>query len=319
MKVYDSLKEVVQESLQRSKPGPTTPGPVKGNNASMLTDTIEEFEKFVTSRIGRLKVAVNESAAMAASDARHAEQVIDDLKTKLATLEAKHRQSEDTLRSKDIANQKTEESLTAKIVALEAKLRETEEIVRGKDAIIQGLEQNTNTRIQDLEYQLKTKEKLLISRSKEVVDLKSELNRLKNGIKEMSSFFRQSEVLATVDGQNNSAVSSKGEANAADEKPARSQVKGKPAAATPPDAADENVSPGFFKQLTIELTQIIGPMAAMIVRDHVNALGETVESFPKVRVGELLETISAEISDEKIKNGFRERFAQINGHQLATL
>jgi len=318
MKMYDSLKEVVQETLQRNKTNPATPDPIKGNNASMLTDAVEELEKFIASRIGRLKVAVRESEALLAGEAQHAKQVIDGLKTNIAALEAKLRQTEDSSRSKEVAKQKTEEELTAKIEALGTKLRETEKIVRDKDTMVQGLEQNTHTRIQGLENQLKTKEKLLVSRSKEVIDLKSELNRLKNGIKEMSSFFKQSEVLGTVDGQNNSAVSSKGEMKSAGEKPAASRVQGQPAAVTPPDAAEENVSPEFFKQLTIELTQILGPMASMIVRDHVEALGETVEKFPKVRVSELLETISAEISDEKMKNGFRERFARVNGFQLAT-
>jgi hypothetical protein len=55
-------------------------------------------------------------------------------------------------------------------------------------------------------------------------------------------------------------------------------------------------------------------MAPLIVRDHVKSLGETMEQFPKARVRELLETVSSEILDEKVKTGFRERIAQINGH-----
>jgi len=314
MKMYDSLKEVVQETLQRNKTNPAAPAPVKANNASMLTDAVEELEKFVAYRIGRLKVAVNDSAAMAASDARHAELAIDGLKTNIAALEVKRRQSEDTIRSKDIANQKTEESLTAKIVTLEAKLRETEEIVRGKDTMIQGLMQNVNTRTQDLEFQLRTKEKLLVGRSREVIDLKAQLKHLRSGIKEMSSFFKQSEVLAAIEGHDGNALSRKGESEAAEEKLAAAQVQGKPIASPAPDAAQENVAPEFFDRLTLELTQTIGPMAPMIVRDHVNALGETMEKFPKARVGELLETVSAEILDEKVKTGFRDRLGQINGH-----
>ena len=315
--MYDSLKEVVQETLQRNKTNPAMPAPVAANKASTLTDAVEELEKFIAYRIDRLKAAINDSAATVASDARHAEQAIADLKTNIATLEAKLRQSEDAIRSKDVATQKMEESLNAKVVALEAKLREAEESARGKDSIIQGLEQNVNTRIQDLEDQLRTKEKLLVARSREVIDLKAQLEHLRNGIKEMSAFFKQSQVLAALEGQDSSAVSAKGEAPTADEKPVGSQVKGQPAAATPIDPTEENASPEFFKQLTLELTQTIGPMAPMIVRDHVKALGETMEKFPKARVGELLETVSAEILDEKVKTGFRERLAQINGHRLA--
>lgn len=307
--MYDSLKEVVQESLQRSKANPTAPSGTKGNNASMLDDAVEEIEKSVAYRIGRLKAAVRESAALLVSEAQHNEQVIDGLKTDIAALETKLRQSEDTSRSKEVAKQKTEAELTAKIEALGAKLRETENIVREKALIIQGLEQNTNNRIKDLENQLKAKETLLVSRSREVSDLKSQMNRLKNGIKEMSSFFKQSEVLATVDGQDNTAVSPKVDAN-----PASAHAKGEPFVPPAPAAAQEDVSPEFFKQLTLELTQTIGPMAPLIVRDHVKSLGETMEQFPKARVKELLETVSTEILDEKVKTGFRERVAQINGH-----
>jgi hypothetical protein len=197
---------------------------------------------------------------------------------------------------------------------LAAKLRETEHTVREKDVIIQGLEQSTNIIIQDLKNQLKAKETLLVSRSREVIDLRSQMNRLKNGIKEMSSFFKQSEVLATAGGQDNSAGSPKGDAKTAEENPASAQAKGKPIASPAPAGAQEDVPPEFFKQLTIELTQTIGPMASLIVRDHVNALGETVENFPKVRVRELLDIVSAEISDERVKSGFCERFAQIDRH-----
>ena len=314
MKMYDSLKEVVQETLQRSKANPTEPGGTKGNNASMLNDAVEELEKFVAYRIGRLKVAVRESAALLASEAQHTEQVIDGLKINIAALETKLRQSEDAIRSKDLASQKTEENFNARIAALEAKLKETDEIVRAKDAAIKSLEQNNSAKIDDLENQLKNKEKLLTSRSREVIDLKSQLELLRNGIKEMSSFFKQSEVLGIIEGQDSSAVSRKGESKTAGEKPAGDQAKGNPKASPAPDAAQENVSAEFFEQLTVELTQTIGPMAPLIVRDHVKGLGETMEQFPKARIKELLETVSSEILDDKVKTGFRERIAQINGH-----
>ena len=309
MKIYDSLKDVVQESLQRSKTSSTPSGLVKGNTASTLNDAVEELEKFVADRIGKLKVALKESAALVASDVQHAEQVIDDLKTNVAVLEAKLRETEDAIRSKELASQKTEESFNARIAALEAKLKETDEIVRAKDAAIKNLEQNNSAKIDALENQLKNKEKLLTNRSREVIDLKAQLEHLRNGIKEMSSFFKQSEVLGAIEGQDKSAVSRKGES-----KTAGAQATGEAMASLAADAGLENVSPEFFKQLTLELTQTIGPMAPLIVRDHVKAFGETIEQFPKARVKELLEAVSSEILDEKVKTGFRERIAQINGH-----
>lgn len=335
-KMYDSLKEVVQETLQRNKTNPATSvrakgnevvqetlqpnktNPtasvrVKGNNASMLNDEMDALEKMVVASLARLRNAVKEGEAMVASEAQRAEQVIENHKAKVAVLEAKLRETEETILGREVARQKTEANLTAGIATLQDALKQTEGIVREKESTIKSLEQDNSAKIHDLENQLKTKEKLLTNRSREVIDLKAQLELLKNGIKEMSSFFKQSEVLGVVEGQDKSAVSPKGEAKTAAEKTAPSQGQGK-SAATEPDATQEIISPEFFKQLTVELTQIVGPMASMIIRDHVKALGETAESFPKARVMELLETISTEILDEKVKTGFRDRLAQINGH-----
>jgi hypothetical protein len=48
----------------------------------------------------------------------------------------------------------------------------------------------------------------------------------------------------------------------------------------------------------------------MIIRDHVTALGESIEKFPKKRVTELVKVLSEEITDEKVKIGFRKRIAE---------
>ena len=96
-----------------------------------------------------------------------------------------------------------EASLTAKIHDLqsemktkEAQLSQTEEMVRGKELTIKELEQNLSAKIRDLENQLRNKEKLLTSRDRRVNDLESQVKFLTGGIKEMSSFFRQTEGLA---------------------------------------------------------------------------------------------------------------------------
>jgi len=98
------------------------------------------------------------------------------------------------------ADQITESSKT-KIAALEAQLRDAEETVHGKDSTIKGLEQNLDAKIQNFEIQLRDKEKLLAGRDVEINDLKGQLQLLTRGIKEMSSFFRQAEVLAGVEGK----------------------------------------------------------------------------------------------------------------------
>ena len=273
-KGYDSLLGIVQKTLQPNKPNPVTIVSANGKAESRLNNKLEGLEKMVADSIGKLETKVNEGAA-AGSETQNAKQVIENLK--------------------------------ANIALLDTKLRETEEVVRGKDATIRRLEQNSAARIQDLESQMKTKDNLLVGRATEVSDLKTQLEALKNWIKEMSSFFNQSEILATVKGQDNDPVICKGESKTRQDKPAATRFTGSTATSEVTDAAVEAVPPIFFDDMTRELTEFCGPMASVIIHDHVASLGESTGKFPKARVPELLEIISREIPYESVKNSFRER------------
>ena len=302
----DSLLGIVQKTLQPNKPNPVTIVSANGKAESRLNNKLEGLEKMVADSIGKLETKVNEGAA-AGSETQNAKQVIENLKANIALLDTKLRESEETIRRKDTASQKTEETLTVKVADLEAKLRETEEIVRKKGTTIRTLEQNSAARIQDLESQVKTKDNLLVGRATEVSDLKTQLEVLKNGIKEMSSFFNQSEILATVKGQDNDPVICKGESKTRQDKPAATRFTGSTATSEVTDAAVEAVPPIFFDHVTRELSEFFGPMASVIIHDHVASLGESTGKFPKARVPELLEIISREIPYESVKNSFRER------------
>jgi hypothetical protein len=59
-----------------------------------------------------------------------------------------------------------------------------------------------------------------------------------------------------------------------------------------------------------ELALIIGPKARMIVREHVASLGESMDSFPKSRLAELLEILSKEIVDDPLRTSFRVWFVK---------
>jgi chromosome segregation ATPase len=210
------------------------------------------------------------------------------------------------------------ESLKAKIAAMEAQLRDTEEIVRKQESTIKGLEKNLTDKVQDFESQVRNKEELLAGRDAEISDLKSQLKLLTKGIEEMSSFFKQTQALATVERQGVSAAVLNEPLNREEEKPATFQSKGSKVTPTVLDAAQEIVSPELFQRITDELTEVmdlIGPLSSIIVRDNVASLGESMKTFPKTRLPELLESLSKEILDEKRKIDFRERiFVKLNVH-----
>jgi chromosome segregation ATPase len=363
-KVYDSLKE----TFYRSKATSMIVTRLKGSHAVTLNDEMEELEKLVVDRLGRLKAAVKEGEAVVAGEVQQAEQVAESLKANIAALEAKLGESEDAVRRKDLASQTMETSLTAKIdnfesevkrkdtilesrenevnhlkskietllkqvtelesaiqqakaetaheseraqhvagslrakiAATEAQLGQTQEMVRAKELTLKEQEQNLSAKIQYLENQVRNKEKLLTSRERQINDLESQVKFLTSGIKEMSSFFRRTEGLAAVETQ------SPGEQSKTEqEKPVSiPQPKGPGFTSDTTNAAQQIVSPDFFERMTHELIQAIGPFASMIVRDHVKALGESMETFPKTRLTELIERISQEILNEDMKIVFR--------------
>jgi hypothetical protein len=51
----------------------------------------------------------------------------------------------------------------------------------------------------------------------------------------------------------------------------------------------------------------------VIIRDHVKAVGESMEQFLQTRVTELLKIVSEEIPEKNGKNSFRERVGAVGG------
>jgi hypothetical protein len=123
----------------------------------------------------------------------------------------------------------------------------------------------------------------------------------------MSWFFRQTESLSTVEVQATGTVF-QGVQVQAEEKPTAAQSNHPTAPANNTEGpSPESVSAEFFARMTDELLEVFGPMASALVRHDVAALGESMERFPKARVPELLELLTKEISDEKLKIDLRKR------------
>jgi hypothetical protein len=80
----------------------------------------------------------------------------------------------------------------------------------------------------------------------------------------------------------------------------------------PPKAT---INGGFFARLNSEFTDVMGPLGPVIIDDEISGLGETRESFPRDKVAELVERVSAEIED----GDKRARFQQIMLDMLRSL
>ena len=352
-KVYQSVRGVVQGTLHRRKPDIMVSARAKGNDGS-LNDAMEELEKILVDGIGRLKATVSDDQAVVASEAQHAEQVIEGLKANITVLEAKLRETEDTVHRKDVASQKMEESLSTEIRDLQSVVKKKEEALESQDSEVSDLkskidvlvEQVTHLeltiqqakgeaasgvieglkiKIATLEAQLTQTEQIVggtdwtikgpdQDRDRKALDLNAELEPQTNAIKEMSYFFSKAEALVDIQAQAIGTVVAGEQLKTGEEKPATSHVQPTGVTSIVTEAARETVSQDAFDRMIAEfseLTNVIGSIASLIVRDHVRALGESMEEFPRTRFTKLLESLSKEISDDKLKADFRERFGKV--------
>jgi hypothetical protein len=73
-----------------------------------------------------------------------------------------------------------------------------------------------------------------------------------------------------------------------------------------PRPATDLVPVPVLGQVIALLTEIMGPMASLVVRDQIEALGEAQERFPESKLDELIGHVSREISDAKLRQKFEE-------------
>jgi chromosome segregation ATPase len=353
-KVYQSVRGVVQGSLHRRKSDIMVSVRPKGNDGS-LNDAIQELEKIFVDGIGRLKAAVIDDQAAVASEAQHAEQVIESLKVNITVLDAKLKETEDTLQRKDIAGQKMEASLSNEIRDLQSVVKKKEEALESRDSEVNDLKSNKDVlaeqvtrlewaiqqakgetageaqhaeqviaglkaKIATLEAQLTQTEQnvggtdgtskgLDQDRDRQVIDLNAELKPQTKGTKEMSA-----ESLVDIQAQDIGTLIAPEQLKTSEEKPATSHFQASGVTSIVIPAVRETVSQDTFDRMIAEfseLTNVIGSIAALIVRDHVRTLGESMKEFPQTRLTELVESLSGQISDDKLKVDFRKRFGNV--------
>lgn len=74
--------------------------------------------------------------------------------------------------------------------------------------------------------------------------------------------------------------------------------------------AAELVPAALLSRVTTILTDMIGPMAPLVLRDQIESLGESADSLPESKLEELITLIGQEISDGKLKSRFEESMVQ---------
>jgi chromosome segregation ATPase len=205
--------------------------------------------------------------------------------------------------AKEVASSKAQdaeqviEGLKMKIATLQAQLSQTEQIVGG---LVE------NSRFLSAESSIKELDQ---ARNSLAVDLNTESKPHANGIK-------QSEAEALIDTQAQAietAVAGQ-QSKTGEEKSTVSELQARGATPILTEAAPQTVSQYAFDRMTAEfseLSNVMGSIASLIIRDHVRAFGESMEEFPQARLRELVESLSNTISDDELKADFCQRFARV--------
>jgi chromosome segregation ATPase len=274
----------------------------------------QRTEESLKSKIADLQSAVNEKNE--ALENRAAE--VNDLKANVALLHQQEKELESSLQqAKDQAAsdaQRAEnsiESSKATIATLQAQLSERAEITRGKEAALKELEENLTAKIRELESDLRDKETLLAKQIEQVTDLKAELERVSTPMQASSSVSGEAEALGDI-GTDRAVVDE--QLKTEEQKPPTSHFRSGGAASNVPDADRATVPPEVFDRIIdglFELTDVMRPIASLILRNHVESLGESMEDFPQARLPELIAALSQEISDDNLRTAFLQRVEKL--------
>ena len=208
-------------------------------------------------QVTHLELALEQAQGHAAGEAQRAEEVIGDLRTKIARLQAQ--------------------------------LDQTEQIVGAKDSTIKGLDHDGKS---------------------QAIDLHANWIPPANG-----KYDSEAGASAGIQAQANGVLAGeRSTSNTAEEQRTTPRFPARGVTSIGMEAAPETLSQEAFDCLISEfgeISNLMGSIASLIVRDHVRALGESMEEFPRARLTKLLESLSREISDDKLKADFCERFANL--------
>src|ERR1043165_5443107 len=160
-RVYESLKGVVQETLQRGKGNSLAVPYSRDPQASPIDDKAEEFQRMVSVWIGTFRATVREREAVASSEVQRAEELI--------------------------------ETLKAENTALQAKLSNAEELVHVKEASIKDVKKTYKGKIEELQSRVVRHEQLWSERESRLKHLRAKLELARNSVKQFETYLTEAE------------------------------------------------------------------------------------------------------------------------------
>jgi DNA repair exonuclease SbcCD ATPase subunit len=191
-RVYELVREVVQGTLNQTTRDATISSRAPGNEDS-LSDAIEDLDKIFADGIHKLKAAVSDNQAVALSKSKHADQVIEGLKANITRLEARVRETEDTLHNQNVAGQKTEESLRIESGNLQRALKEKEEALQSRIYEVNDLRSKIDVMAEEVSHQELAIEQVRREAASKVQESEQVSEGLKANITGLETRFKQAE------------------------------------------------------------------------------------------------------------------------------
>jgi hypothetical protein len=245
------------------------------------------------------------------------------LRTEIRDLQSVAKKKEEDLESRqsEVNDLKSKtDALTGQVTRLGLAIKQAEKEAASEaqnaEQIIEGLK----IKITTLETQFREAEQILgateaaeeidPNRNRHSIDSNGELDSQMNAMEESKA-----EALLGIQAQAIGTVVDGEQLKTGEEKPTAFPFEAA-AGVTPtaPEAGRTTVSQDAFDRVIAgfgELANVIESIASLIVRDHVRTLGESMEEFPQRRLPALLESLSQEMPDDKLKAEFCERFATL--------
>jgi len=298
-------------------------------------------------QVVQLEQALKQTKAEAVSAIKRAEQITAISTATITTLEGQLKAAREIVREKDSIITGLEQSHTAKIQDLENQIRTQEKNLADREKEVNDLRSEATTLMKGVKEMFsffKQAEALANNHSEHIVatvqpqktngfgsskQVKTEEKpagsepaalaitsnptaaQLKDG-KENPAVFQPTPPTVSVQLTAAQMINAIDPGRQAERKPTASQPVGLTVTSNTTDASGEEIVPrSFFDSMTRELSEAFGPMASVILRDHVKAVGESMEKFPRARVTELLDNVSKEIANETVKKTFREHLHKL--------
>jgi chromosome segregation ATPase len=280
-------------------------------------------------QVSRLELAIERVRREAASKVHEAEQVKQGLKANITGLETRLKETEDAVARKDAAIQNLEKTFNAEI-------RDLQTVVTNKDQALESRETEINTlraRIDVMAEQISQSELAVRKARKEAASKVQEAEQVIEGLKAntivleatlKAQLSEAEQIVGGTDSSINGADQDRNEVTTDLDDNSQFQRNGMAASmaqafatlhaqatARTTEEARETVSPEAFIRIVAEFSKfanVIESIASLIVRDHVRTLGQSMEEFPQKRLSELVESLSTEISDDKLKVDFHKQF-----------